>query len=95
MHFVYIVRCVDDSLYTGYTTNLSRRLAEHNGEVEMKTGQKLGARYTRARRPVFLVYSQEFKTRSEAMKRESEIKRLSKAEKLRLLNEINQLDSEH
>lgn len=95
MHFVYIVRCADDSLYTGYTTDLARRVSEHNGKIETKAGQTAGARYTRARRPVCLVYAQAFATRSEAMKRESEIKKMSRPEKDCLVSELKQLDSKY
>ena len=72
---VYILRCKDDSLYTGITIDIERRLAEHNGD------NRLGARYTRARRPVTLVYQEQVASRSLASRREAEIKQLSKAEK--------------
>jgi len=85
-HFVYIVRCADDSLYTGYTTNLEKRMAAHNGEGNTKTARAAGARYTRARRPATLVYTEPFPTRSEALKREHAIKQLSRVEKLQLVN---------
>ena len=78
--FVYLLRCSDDSLYCGWTTDLNRRLAAHN------SGK--GAKYTRTRRPVELVYFEELENKSSAMKREYEIKQLSRAEKLRLI-EIN------
>lgn len=78
MHYVYIVRCRDGSLYTGYTTDVNRRVWEHN------YGSK-GAKYTRSRRPVTLVYSESYSTRSEAMKREYAIKHLSRADKLKLI----------
>lgn len=73
--FVYLVRCNDASLYTGIAKDVERRIDEHNG-----TG-KLGAKYTRARRPVELVYQESHLTRSDATKRESEIKNYSKQEK--------------
>ena len=79
-HFVYIVQCSDDSLYTGYAKDVERRVAEHNGE-----GAADGARYTRGRRPVHLVYQEVFESRSAAQKREHEIKQLSKRDKLQLL----------
>ncbi|MGV1098869.1 GIY-YIG nuclease family protein [Thiovibrio sp. JS02] len=66
---VYMVRCSDNSLYTGITTDLGRRLAEHNA------GKK-GARYTRSRRPVFLVYREEAESRSAAAKREYRLKKM-------------------
>ena len=75
--YTYILECSDTTLYTGYTNDLEKRLAEHNGS-------KLGAKYTKARRPVILKYSESFATKSEAMKRECEIKKLSRKEKLRL-----------
>ncbi|HIO93580.1 MAG TPA: GIY-YIG nuclease family protein [Leucothrix mucor] len=76
--FVYIVRCADDSLYTGITTDVSRREAEHNND-------KLGAKYTRARRPVSVVYQESWESRSEATKREIEIKKMKKVSKEKLL----------
>lgn len=82
-HFVYIVRCADDSLYTGYTTDVMRRVLEHNGESKMP-----GARYTRPRRPVVLVHQESFTSRSEAQKREAQIKRLTRAEKVGLFNSL-------
>ena len=81
MYFVYVVRCVDTTLYTGVTTDLARRVTEHN------TSPK-GAKYTRARRPVQLVYSKKYKTRSAAQKAEAKIKKLSRAAKLKLIYEI-------
>ena len=72
---VYMVRCADGSLYTGITTDVERRLAEHNGDSPS------GARYTRARRPVSLVYREDFPGRSEAAKREAAIKGMKKGEK--------------
>ena len=76
--FVYLLKCSDGSLYCGWTTDLKRCLAAH------KTGK--GAKYTRARRPVELVYFEEFESKSPAMKREYEIKQLSRAEKLKLIS---------
>lgn len=78
MYFVYIIQCNDQTLYTGITTDLDRRINEHNNS-------KLGAKYTKVRRPVNLVYSKEFIDRSEASKEESKIKKLSRQEKLDLL----------
>lgn len=77
---VYIVRCADDSLYTGITTDLGRRLHEHNNA-------RVGAKYTRARRPVDLVYEERAESRSQASKREKEIKNLSQKQKLMLIME--------
>ena len=68
MTFVYILRCIDDTLYTGYTTNLKDRIIKHN--------DKIGAKYTRGRTPVELVYFEIFDTKSEALKREIAIKKM-------------------
>jgi len=76
--YVYIVKCADNSLYTGITIDKDRRVLEHN------TSNK-GAKYTRSRRPVQLVYFETFDNRSSASKRESAIKKLSRSEKLTLL----------
>jgi len=75
---MYVVRCSDGTLYTGITTNIGRRLLEHN------YGMK-GSKYTRARRPVVLVHTEDFEDRSEASKREWAFKKLSKAKKERLV----------
>jgi len=77
-HFIYILKCVDDSLYTGYTTNLKKRVGEHNTS-------KRGARYTKSRRPVKFLYSERFKTKSKALKREIEIKGWPRKKKLVLI----------
>ena len=75
------MRCTDNTLYTGIATDLKRRVKEHN------TSEK-GAKYTRARRPVSLVYHEEYKTRSDASKREYYIKKkMSRTEKLKLIEE--------
>lgn len=73
-NYTYILRCADGSLYTGWTNDLGRRLAAHNA------GR--GAKYTRARRPVELVYAEGYETKAEAMRRETAIKRLPRAMKL-------------
>ena len=78
MWFVYIVKCSDESLYTGATNDLENRLLQHNHG-------KYGARYTRARRPVKLVFSEPYPDKSSAMKRESEIKKLNREQKLVLI----------
>ena len=79
MYYVYIVKCADTTLYTGIATELERRIEEHNSSDK-------GAKYTRIRRPVTLVYSEEYQDRSSASKREYEIKkRMSRAEKLKLI----------
>ena len=76
-HFVYILRCADGTLYTGKTIDLEARLLVHN------SGK--GAKYTRSKLPVELVYSEEYKTNREAAQRECEIKKLSKAQKEELI----------
>ncbi len=75
MWFVYIVRCADDTLYTGITKDVARRIVEHN------SNNLLAARYTRARRPVALVYEEAVQTQSAAARREYEIKKLTRAGK--------------
>jgi len=77
-YFVYILTCSDGSLYTGITNDLKRRVSEHN--------EKIGSRYTRSRLPVILSYSEEYENKPEALKREYEIKRLRRQEKLELVN---------
>ncbi len=79
--FVYMLRCADGSLYTGVTTDVERRVKEHNGEG----GKCKGAKYTKARRPVVLVYSKTAANRSCAQVKESQLKKLSKLEKTKLL----------
>ncbi len=78
-YFTYILRCADDTLYTGITTDTTRRIVEHN------TDDKKWAKYTRVRRPVVLAYSETFDNRSEATKREYQIKQLSREEKIKLI----------
>jgi putative endonuclease len=75
--FVYIVECADDTLYTGITNDLTRRIDMHNNGT--------GAKYTKARTPVKLLYSEDAPSRSEASKREYTIKKLSRSDKLNLL----------
>jgi len=77
--YIYIVRCRDNTLYTGISTDPETRVVEHN------TGQN-GAKYTRARRPVSLLYTEPAASRSAALKREIAIKRLSRQAKLALIN---------
>ncbi|EKD29902.1 MAG: excinuclease ABC subunit C protein [uncultured bacterium (gcode 4)] len=81
MYHLYILECADSTLYTGITTDLDRRLAEHNDS-------KLGARYTSARRPVRLVYSARFENRSLASREEYRIKQLTREEKIALINTL-------
>lgn len=80
-HFIYILKCCDKTLYTGYTTDLTKRVLAHN---KLKTG----ARYTKARRPVKLVYSEKYKTKSEALKRENTIKKMTRSGKINLMNKL-------
>lgn len=77
MNYTYILRCGDDSLYTGWTNHLTKRVADHNA------GR--GAKYTKAHLPVELVYYETFETKEEAMKRECAIKKLSRPQKERLI----------
>lgn len=77
--FVYILRCADRSLYTGVTRDLNKRLRQHNGEL---VG---GANYTRARRPVEVIWSEPCEDRSEAQQREARIKQLTRKQKLSLI----------
>ena len=79
MYYIYILKCSDDTLYTGITTDLKRRVDEHNHSPK-------GAKYTKLRRPVSLVYSEEAEDRSSASKREYVIKKLKRKEKLELID---------
>lgn len=76
-YYTYIIECADGTYYTGYTTDVKRRVMEHN--------QGKGAKYTRARKPVTLLYYEEYRSRSRAMKREYEIKNLSRKEKEKII----------
>lgn len=78
-YYAYMVRCADNTLYSGYTTDLERRLSAHNSGT--------GAKYTRSRRPVTLVYSEAFPTKSEAMRREAAFKHMTRAQKEALFSE--------
>ena len=78
--FLYVVRCKDNSLYTGVTTDVDRRLFEHNSS-------KRGARYTRYRRPIKLVYWERHLDQSEAQQAEYKFKQLNKKEKERIVND--------
>lgn len=79
-HFVYILRCADGTLYTGWTTDVEKRVATHN------SGN--GAKYTRARRPVELVYVEEYDDKIEAQRRERAIKKLTRAKKEELIDKV-------
>lgn len=77
MFYVYFVRCKDNSYYCGYTNDLKKRVAVHN------SGQ--GAKYTKKRRPVILIYSEEFENKLQAMRRERQLKKLSRKQKESLI----------
>ena len=79
MNYTYIVRCADGTLYTGWTNSLQKRLKAHNEG-------KAGAKYTRAKRPVELVYYEGYATKEEAMRREYQIKQFTRHRKLELIN---------
>ena len=76
-NYVYLLRCADGTLYCGWTTDLEARVQAHNNGI--------GAKYTRSRLPVELVYYESFSSRHEALSRECQIKRLSRREKLALI----------
>lgn len=78
MYYLYILKCADQTLYTGITIDLKRRIGEHNTT-------KLGAKYTATRRPVKLVYANEFKDRATASQEEARIKKLTRVAKLALI----------
>lgn len=78
MYYLYMLECADTTLYTGITVDLDRRVLEHNTS-------KTGAKYTKARRPVKLVYSKKFRNRSLASKAENKLKKLSRNQKLALI----------
>lgn len=84
-NWAYMVRCADGSLYAGWTTNLIKRVKAHNGLVSG------GAKYTRYRRPVSLVWSQSFASKQEAMSCEYNLKRLSKVQKEKLVEAYKKL----
>lgn len=77
MHYVYILSCSDDTLYTGYTNDLDLRVSIHN--------KGKGAKYTRGRLPVHLVYSEAFEEKGDALKREYALKQIGRAEKMKLI----------
>jgi putative endonuclease len=77
-HVVYVLECADGTFYTGYTTDLERRVAEHDSGT--------GAKYTRGRTPVTVVHTERYATKSAAMSREYEIKQFTRAEKDRLVD---------
>lgn len=79
MNYTYMVECADGTLYTGWTNCLEKRLRAHNGGAD-------GAKYTKTKRPVSLVYYEGFATKEEAMRREYQIKQLTREKKLKLMN---------
>lgn len=81
MNYTYILKCSDESLYTGWTNDLRKRIRAHN--------EGKGAKYTKSRAPVSLVYFEEYETKQEAQKREYAIKRLTKKQKLSLIMEMD------
>jgi len=81
VYYLYILQCADSTLYTGITTDLARRVAEHNNSLK-------GAKYTRVRRPVRLVYNEVYSDRSTASKREYKIKKMPREEKLKLITPL-------
>lgn len=81
VYYVYIVRCNDNTYYTGYTTDVEKRVQTHN--------EKKGAKYTRSRTPVELVYQEAMETKSLALQREAAIKRLSRREKEGLIRNFS------
>ena len=80
-YYIYILKCKDKTFYTGYTNDIEKRILAHN---TLKTG----ARYTKGRRPVSLVYSEKFKTKSEALIREVKLKNLTRGEKLKIIKNM-------
>ncbi len=82
MNYTYILQCSDGTLYTGWTNDLKKRLKAHNG--------KTGAKYTKGRTPVRLIYFEEYDTKEEAMRREFAIKRLTRTEKMALIEGFDQ-----
>lgn len=81
IYYTYILECADGSLYCGYTNDVEARVKVHNSGM--------GAKYTKPRLPVKVVYSEEFETKSEALKREAAIKKLTRKKKLKLINGIS------
>lgn len=77
MHFVYIIKCKDGTLYTGWTTDVAARINAHN--------EGTGAKYTKGRGPVTLLHSESFENKSDALRREMAIKKLSRDDKLKLI----------
>lgn len=87
MNYTYILKCKDNSLYTGWTNNLEKRIKDHNNGK--------GAKYTRGRTPVELMYYEVFETKEKAMKREAQIKKLKRCDKELLFNTLNSINTDH
>ncbi len=84
MHYIYMLECADKTLYAGYTNNLERRLATHN------SGR--GSKFVRARLPAKMVYFEEYGTKSEALRREYQIKKMTRQAKLKLIKNKEEID---
>lgn len=84
MNYIYIIKCKDKSLYTGWTNNLERRFKAHQ--------EGKGAKYTKGRGPLELVYFEEFEDKSKAMKREYEIKKMSREKKLKMIENFREIE---
>lgn len=82
MNYTYLLQCADGTLYCGWTNHLEKRVETHNAGK--------GAKYTKSRRPVILVYYEEYETKSEALRREAAIKKLSRQEKLRMIRQFEE-----
>jgi putative endonuclease len=86
MYYLYIIECADKSLYTGITTDLLRRIEEHNNSAK-------GSKYTSVRRPIKLVFSREYENRSLASKQEAQIKKLPRKRKISLIEADSSKDT--
>ena len=84
MYYAYLLQCADNTIYAGYANDLSQRIEAHNNGI--------GAKYTRSRLPVKLMYYEGFTSKSEALKREATLKRLSRKQKIKLIEDF-QIDS--
>ncbi len=80
MYFIYMLLCNDETIYTGITNDIARRVLDHNTSLR-------AAKYTRSRRPVHLVYTEEVRTKGEALKREAVLKKMTRDQKLILIKE--------
>lgn len=89
-HYIYIVECKDKTLYTGYTTDVKRRIKEHNSEEGVNGST--GAKYTRSRRPVKLRYVEELPDKSTAMTREYRVKQLTREQKKELIKGMSKVE---